>query len=211
MRFLCLLACLMGTCLLLSGCTSATENGDFLYANSAFSVAVEGTLTRRTPDGYEGAPSLTGDPLTGVAQPLSAVIAVGAPGAGGERELTVTFTAPPSLAGLAASLVYTTDDAGAPAPVVTLTRPGASGTVTLHDRTAPGAYDGYLRFATILLPVGDIVTVTPTDNGRHTVTRRTPDGEETLTYTFEEGASLPIAVCAETPAEQIRLALRPIG
>ncbi len=200
MRFFSLLACVMSVALFLSGCSPTGVTDDFAYSDTAFSATIQGTLTRLSPDGYRGGATLTGDALTGVAQSLEATVTVGAPGGGGARDLIVTFTSPPALAGLTVALTHSADSA---TRVVTLTRTAPGGTIILDDRSAPGTYDALLRFAEILLPVGDITATSPTQAGCHTVTRRSSGAE--IVYTFEEGTLLPLAVRSETAYERLDL------
>lgn len=202
-----------------SACTPAhTAQNDFAYADAPFTASVRGTFTRTAPDGYTGNPALTGTSLTDTPQSIAFTLSAEAPRGrntpnSGERDMTVTFTEPSSLAGVTVSVVYGSaadtsatdisaadtsagdagDGAQTLARTVTVTRSVGGDTQTITDTA--GAFDGLLRFAEALLPVGDIAEVSQARaNGSHTVTRRTSDGTREMIFSFSDEQKLPIGV-----------------
>lgn len=171
-----LLICL----LMLYACSPAPPADDFAYALTAFTTSVRGTYT----------------PADGVPRPIAATVSVGEPSAGGgpaDRPMTVTFTQPPALAGLTVSSVFERDSQGQPLRTVTFTYPSAYGEVKVTSQE--GEFDGFLRFAEALLPLGDIAEVSPAaEDGTHTVTRRTADGTREAVYLFSAEQALPLRV-----------------
>ena len=107
------------------------------------------------------------------------------------RDLTVTFTAPDTLAGLTVTATLSTAPDGTVGRVVSLSYPSEYGDVSM---TAEGGeLDGLLRFAEALLPLGDVAEVSPVAaDGSCTITRRA--GERVATFTFVEGRRLPVSV-----------------
>ncbi len=204
MRVCCRLAAFcLAACLLLMGISCSSKpmaDQPFSYADKAFSATIRGTLTRLSLDGYTGSPALVGTPLTGIPQPIAATVAIGEKQADGRRDMTVTFSEPPALAGI--SVMQTTPTPDVPHRV-TLTRATAAGTVTLDDTTAPGCYDALLRYAEALLPQGDIAIVSPLSDGCRTIT--CVEGMHKTTFTFMEGRTLPIHVSMESTAERLEL------
>ncbi len=167
----------------------------FSYAGEGFSVEVRGTAVRLAGDGYTGPAGVPGASGTGVARAFSARVEVGEPTESGARALSVTFTAPESLAGLA--IVRSA------AGEITLTRPSPYGEIVLCGEAAASL----LRFGDALLPVGDITATTPVQNGAFTVIRTAPD--RTVTYTFSAEQALPAHILVETHAERLELTLLP--
>ncbi len=211
-------ALLLGLC----GCTPSVGSGgdpnDFAYAETAFSVSLRGTVTRLAPDGYTGAPELTGDTLTGEARTLVASVEVGEPCPCGlvcrERSVKITFHEPPALCGVTVvrqtSYTAPTDRAGATTAganshtqSVTVTHPG----IPTGEHASP-ALAALVRFATPLFPLGDVVAATPVQDGAHTVTRRTADGW-TIVYTFASDGILPIRIEATNGFEQFAYTVSP--
>lgn len=180
--FLCLIALLF----CLSACTPALRD-PFAYAATPFSVTVEGTyLPANDP---EGTP-----------RPVAAIVTAGAP-VGGDaalRDLTVTFTAPPSLRGVTVTAALSPAADGSYGRAAAFSYPSDYGEVRF---TATGnELDGLLRFAEALLPVGDVAEVSPAvEDGRYTVTRRWGDGAREAVFSFVEGSALPTEVRVEDP------------
>jgi hypothetical protein len=178
----------------LSACGGSPSPGadDFSYAAEAFSVTVRGTFT----------------PVDGVARPIAAVVEVGAPVAedGTLRPLSVSFTQPPSLAGVTVRATVQPDGSGALTRTVTYSARSDYGTVTAES--AAGAFDGLLRFAEALLPHGDVVSISPVnEDGTHTVTRKAADGSRTEDYLFARGRVIPLRARVTAGQETIDLAV----
>ena len=169
-------------CLLFSlpACTTTASRDPFAYAAAPFSLLVEGTY-------------LPINDSDGVPRPFAAQITAGAPMNGDPtlRDLTVTFTAPDTLAGLTVTATLSPAPEGAVTRTVTFTYPSDYGRV---EFTAEGgALDGLLRFAEGWLPVGDVAGISPKDeNGEYTIVRRT--GEREAVFSFAEGQELPVGV-----------------
>ena len=190
--FLCLIALLF----CLSACSPAP--GDpFAYANAPFSVSVEGTfLPANDPD---GAP-----------RPFAATVTAGVP-LGGDptlRDLTVTFTAPPSLCGVTVTAALSPAADGTVRRSVVFTYPSDYGEITV---TAKGPeFDGLLRFAEALLPIGDAVEVSPVgEDGSFTVTRQRGDGTGEAIFSFTEGSALPTEVRVAGPYKSLTVRVTP--
>lgn len=184
LRRVCLPMILVGL-LFLSACDPDQKRDPFAYAGDAFAVSVEGT--------YLPANDTEGNP-----RPFAAAVTVGTPINGDPtlRNLTVTFTAPSTLAGVTvtAALSPASDD------------PRLSGTVTrkvdftystdygpIQVTAEGGEFDGFLGFAEALLPMGDVAEVSPmASDGSYTVTRRS-EGREAI-FTFSEGQDFPTGV-----------------
>ena len=175
-------ACLTAVCLLflLSSCTPPAPRDPFAYAAAPFSLTVEGTYL---PAGdAEGAP-----------RPFTAKIIVGMPVDGDPtlRDLTVTFTAPDTLAGLTVIATLSPAPEGTVTRRVTFTYPSDYGQVSFTAEN--GELDGLLRYAEAWLPIGDVAGISPQDeNGGYTIVRRT--GERKAVFTFAEGQALPVGV-----------------
>ena len=176
-----LLSCLLVFCLLFCSTACVPAQGDpFAYAAAPFSVTVEGTYLPTSDEG-------------GTPRPFTAQITVGAPMNGDPtlRDLTVTFTAPDTLAGLTVTATLSPAPEGTVTRTVTFTYPSDYGQVAF---TAEGGeLDGLLRFAEGWLPVGDVAGISPKDeNGEYTIVRRT--GEREAVFSFAEGQELPVGV-----------------
>ena len=169
-------------CLLFSlpACTPTAPHDPFAYAAAPFSLLVEGTY-------------LPVNDSDGVPRPFTAQITVGAPMNGDPtlRDLTVTFTAPDTLAGLTVTATLSPAPEGTVTRTVTFTYPSDYGQVAF---TAEGGeLDGLLRFAEGWLPVGDVAGISPKDeNGEYTIVRRT--GEREAVFSFAEGQEFPVGV-----------------
>lgn len=159
-----------------SSCSPVPRRDDFSYATTPFSATVQGSFL--PPDDPKGTP-----------RPITATVTVGTPDpTTGERDMTVAFTQPASLAGVTVTAVHSNGTR-----TVTFTYPSAYGTVTSSSEA--GDFDGFLRFAEALLPGGDVVEVSPVDQGgTHTIIRRTADGAGEAVYTFSSEQTLPLKV-----------------
>ncbi|MBR5123879.1 MAG: hypothetical protein IKU90_02015 [Clostridia bacterium] len=175
-------ACLTAVCLLflLSSCTPPAPRDPFAYAAAPFSLTVEGTY-------------LPAGDAEGTPRPFAARISAGAPVDGDPtlRDLTVTFTAPDTLAGLTVIATLSPAPEGTVTRRVTFTYPSDYGQVSF---TAEGGeLDGFLRYAEAWLPIGDVTAVSPkAPDGSHTVTSQTAERE--AVFTFVEGEAFPVAV-----------------
>lgn len=181
MRFCRLFLCLTVFLFCLSACSPAPVD-PFAYAAAPFSVLAEGTyLPANDP---EGTP-----------RPVAARITAGAPIGGNPalRDLTVTFTAPPSLRGVTVTAALSPASDGTVGRSVVFTYPSDYGEITV---TAKGTeFDSLLRFAESLLPIGDAVEVSPVgEDGSFTVIRRGGDGTREAKFTFAEGKTFPMRV-----------------
>lgn len=197
--------CLLGVCCsvawFFAACTPErppSRTSDFVYAEGAFSATLRGTYT----------------PCGGTPHPVAAEVSVGEPVCGSdERDMTLSFTEPPALAGVTVALTVTPLE-GSPdraRRVVTFTAPSPYGAVTAT--ASHGELDGFLRFAQALLPMGDVVEVSPVDReGNHRVTRQvvsdqSADEGQEITYLFSETESLPLHVTVKTEGETLELAV----
>lgn len=181
----------LGMWLLFSCGAAQPRSGDFDYADGAFSAVLRGTYT----------------PSDGVPRPVTAEVTVGAPAReGAPRNLRITFSQPPALAGVTVTAETAEDAPAGTGRVVTFTAVSPHGTVTAVG--AGGEYDGLLRFAEALIPAGDVVSVSPVEeDGVHTVTRRTAEGDGETVYRFGAGGGLPLQVTARTGEEILELAV----
>ncbi len=174
--FVILLALILSLC----ACAPAAQKDPFAYAAAPFSLSVEGTYLPANDGG-------------GTPRPFAATVTAGAPVNGDPtlRNLTVTFTAPETLAGVTVTATLPPAPDGAVMRSVVFSYPSDYGRVEL---TAKGAeFDGLLRFAEALLPVGDAAEVSQkASDGRYTVTRR--KGEREAVFTFSEGSGFPVSV-----------------
>ena len=166
--------------LLLTACAPSSVRDPFAYAAAPFSVSVEGTYL----------PANDGD---GPPRPFAAEITAGAPADGDptRRDLSVTFTSPDTLSGVTVTAALSPAADGTVKRTVTFTYPTDYGTI--RSTTQGAEFDGLLRFAEALLPLGDAAEISPRgEDGRFTVTRRA-EGWEAV-FTFAEGGDLPVAV-----------------
>ena len=164
----------------LTACTPTASRDPFAYAAAPFSLMVEGTY-------------LPAGDAEGTPRPFAARISAGAPVDGDPtlRDLTVTFTAPDTLAGLTVIATLSPAPEGTVTRRVTFTYPSDYGQVSF---TAEGGeLDGFLRYAEAWLPIGDVTAVSPkTPDGSHTVTSQTAERE--AVFTFVEGEAFPVVV-----------------
>ena len=174
------LVCLTAFLLLISfpACSPSAPRDPFAYAGEAFSVSVRGTYTP------------TGDTAS---RSFSAQISAGTPVGGdpSHRNLTVTFTSPDTLAGVTVTAALTPASDGTYKRSVVFTYPSEYGKVEIPAKGAE--FDGFLRFAEALLPLGDVADVSPVSEDKsYTVTRK-GEGREAV-YTFAEGQTIPVRV-----------------
>lgn len=164
----------------LTACTPTASRDPFAYAAAPFSLTVEGTY-------------LPAGDAEGTPRPFAARISAGAPVDGDPtlRDLTVTFTAPDTLAGLTVIATLSPAPEGTVTRRVTFTYPSDYGQVSF---TAEGGeLDGFLRYAEAWLPIGDVTAVSPkAPDGSHTVTSQTAERE--AVFTFVEGEAFPVVV-----------------
>ena len=164
----------------LTSCTPTASRDPFAYAAAPFSLTVEGTY-------------LPAGDAEGTPRPFAARISAGAPVDGDPtlRDLTVTFTAPDTLAGLTVIATLSPAPEGTVTRRVTFTYPSDYGQVSF---TAEGGeLDGFLRYAEAWLPIGDVTAVSPkAPDGSHTVTSQTAERE--AVFTFVEGEAFPVVV-----------------
>lgn len=177
-----LLAFSLILCLLffLPSCAPTAPRDPFAYAAAPFSLSVEGTYLPASDEG-------------GTPRPFAAQITAGSPMNGDPalRDLTVTFTAPDTLAGLTVTATLSPTSEGTVTRRVTFTYPSDYGQVDLTAKN--GELDGLLRYAEAWLPIGDVAEISPQDeSGGYTVTRRT--GEREAVFIFAEGHELPVSV-----------------
>lgn len=171
--------CLTAFLLLISfpACSPSAPRDSFAYAGEAFSVSVRGTYTP------------TGDTAS---RSFSAQISAGTPVGGdpSRRDLSVTFTSPATLAGVTVTAALTPASDGTYKRSVVFAYPSDYGKVEIPAKGAE--FDGFLRFAEALLPLGDVADVSPVTDGSYTVTRK-GEGREAV-FTFAEGQALPLRV-----------------
>ncbi len=188
------LVCLTAFLLLISfpACSPSAPRDPFAYAGEAFSVVVRGTYTP------------TGDTAS---RSFSARISAGAPMNGDptRRDLSVTFTSPATLAGVTVTAALTPASDGTYKRSVVFTYPSDYGKVEIPAKGEE--FDGFLRFAEALLPLGDVADVSPVTDGSYTVTRK-GEGREAV-FTFAEGQASPLLVTVTTPAETLTVTVTP--
>lgn len=177
-----------------TACSPAPKD-PFAYAAAPFSVTVEGTyLPANDP---EGTP-----------RPVAAIVTAGAPLNGDPtlRDLTVIFTAPPSLRCIQVTATLSPAHDGTVTRSVIFSYPSDYGEVNV---TAKGdELDGLLRFAEALLPVGDVAEISSVDkDGSYTVTRIAGDGGRETVFVFTEGAVFPSAVILTDERGRVELAV----
>ena len=165
-----------------SAACSPAPKDPFAYAAAPFSVTAEGTyLPANDPDGTP--------------RPIAVRVTAGEPVNGDPtlRNLTVTFTALASLRGATVTAALSPSPDGTVGRLVVFTYSSDYGEITV---TAKGnEFDGLLRFAEALLPIGDAVEVSPVGkDGSFTVTRKTADGTREAVFTFAEGEAFPTNV-----------------
>ena len=174
------LSCLLVFCLLLCSAACSPAQGDpFAYAAAPFSVTVEGTYLPASDKG-------------GTRRPFAARITVGAPmnGDSALRNLTVTFTSPDTLAGVTVTATPSPATDGGYSRAVTFSYPSDYGEIQVIAKGRE--FDGFLRFAEALLPLGDVTERSPTaEDGSYTVTRKTTDGGREAIFVFAEGEAFP--------------------
>ena len=178
-----LLSCLLVFCLLFCYTACSPAQGDpFAYAAAPFSVSVEGTYLPASDEG-------------GTPRPFAARITVGAPMTGDLtlRDLSVTFTSPDTLAGVTVTATPSPATDGGYARAVTFSYPSDYGEIQVIAKGRE--FDGFLRFAEALLPLGDVTERSPTaEDGSYTVARRTEDGGREAVFAFAEGTAFPTKV-----------------
>ena len=179
-----------------TACSPAPKD-PFAYAASPFSVTVEGTYLPASDP--EGTP-----------RPMAATVTAGAPVNGDPtlRNLTVTFTAPEALAGVTVTAALSPAPDGTILRSVVFSYPSEHGEIRVTAKG--GEFDGLLRFAEALLPIGDTVEISPvTEDGHFTVTRQGADGRREAVFTFAQGASFPTGVTLTDGRGRVELALLP--
>ena len=132
----------------LTACTPTASRDPFAYAAAPFSLTVEGTY-------------LPAGDAEGTPRPFAARISAGAPVDGDPtlRDLTVTFTAPDTLAGLTVTAALSTAPEGTVTRTVSFTYLSDYGQVSFTAES--GELDGLLRYAEAWLPIGDVAEVSP--------------------------------------------------
>ena len=175
-----LLSCLLVFCLLFCSTACVPAHGDpFAYAAAPFSVTVAGTYLPASDEG-------------GTPRPVAATVTAGAPvgGAPTLRDMTVTFTSPDTLAGVTVTVTLSPATDGSYSRAVTFAYPSAYGEIQVIAKGRE--FDGFLRFAEALLPLGDVTERSPTaEDGSYTVTRKTADGGGEAVFVFAEGETFP--------------------
>ena len=165
---------------LLTACTPAARKNPFAYAESSFSWEVEGF--------YLPANDPQGSP-----RPFAATVTVGEPR--GEdptlREMSVTFTSPKTLAGVAVTSSPAVATDGTPTRRVAFTYPSNYGDIQISAKE--DELDGFLRFVEGWLPTGDVTEISPqAPDGGYTITRT--DSDRVAVFTFEAGCDFPVTV-----------------
>ena len=175
-----LLSCLLFFCLLLCSTACVPAQGDpFAYAAVPFSVTVEGTYLPASDEG-------------GTPRPVTAQNTVGAPMNGDLtlRDMTVTFTSPDTLAEATVTVTPSPTTDGGYDRAVTFSYPSDYGEIQVIAKGRE--FDGFLRLAEALLPMGDVTERSPTaEDGSYTVTRKTTDGGREAIFVFAEGETFP--------------------
>jgi hypothetical protein len=120
--------------------------------------------------------------------------------------LTVIFTSPDTLAGVTVTAALPPASDGTCQRSVVFTYPSDYGKVEIPAKG--GEFDGFLRFAEALLPVGDVAETSPkADDGSYTVTRK--QNGRTAAFAFSDGVVLPVGVTVTTPREILQITVTP--
>lgn len=178
-----------------TACAPVTPKNSFAYADKAFSATIQGTYTPKTDEG-------------GVPRSFAATVTAGAPVDGDptRRDLTVTFTSPDTLAGVTVTATLTPASEGTVQRNVTFAYPSEYGNIQVPAEGE--AFDGLLRFAEALLPIGDVAETSPkADDGSYTVTRK--QNGRTAVFAFSDGVVLPVGVTVTTPREILQITVTP--
>lgn len=151
--------------LFITGCQKH-ETVDFSYTETPFSLVVTGSTTL-SQDRDTSLGKIRGEiPMRFSATVSSDIIRPSLESGAYENALTVTYTAPESLKGLQLTCRYKKEMTGD--EPVTLTYPAKP-----HSMTHTARYEDvrYLLLpATLLFPQGDVTSVSPTQDGKTTVT-----------------------------------------
>ncbi len=184
--------------LTLSACSRPAGRRDFAYAEGAFTVSLSGTYC----------PASDSD---GTPRPFAATVTAGEPTGGDPtlRDLTLIFTAPDALRGSTVTAVLSSgpDTGNTARRQVTFTYPSDYGEVRTVAKGSE--FDGLLRFAEALLPLGDVTYVSPvTEDGTRTVTRER--GSRTVTFRFSEDSIYPTALRLTDARGTVDCTVRPL-
>ena len=187
------------------GCARPQATTDyFAYTRESMEMTVRAKITRTASDGYGGEMSRVGESYTGKAWEVTATVTVSLPDERGVRATSVSFTSPPTLAGVTISRSYAEDAAtGGYTPTVTVSRVLADGQI-LRVTDTEGTFDGLLRLADAWLPQGDVTDVSPVTDGARTVTVVAPDGGAAV-FTFSENEKNPLRVRVTDPWGELEL------
>ena len=179
-RFLPVLLLLLFCLSFLSACAPPSRRDPFAYAETPFSLSVEGVY-------------LPANDQDGTPRPFAATVTVGAPQ--GEdptlREIAVTFTSPESLAGMTVTASPSTAPDGSISRRVAFTYPSNYGSI--QTTAEGGELDGFLRFALGWIPAGDVTEISPqAPDGSYSITRT--EGGRVAVFTFGLGRDFPTGV-----------------
>ena len=106
------------------------------------------------------------------------------------RDMTVSFTSPDTLAGVTITATLSPATDGGYDRAVTFSYPSDYGEIQVIAKGKE--FDGFLRFAEALLPLGDVTERSPAaEDGSYTVTRKTADGGREAVFIFAEGETFP--------------------
>jgi hypothetical protein len=118
--------------------------------------------------------------------------------------LTVIFTSPDTLAGVTVTAALPPASDGTCQRSVVFTYPSDYGKVEIPAKG--GEFDGFLRFAEALLPIGDVAEVSPAaEDGSYTVTRRRADGTREAVFTFAARTAFPTGVTLTDERGQVKM------
>ena len=182
-----LLVCLV----LFSACSPSSPPDHFAYADTAFTAAIRGTYT----------------PADGIPRPIAATVSVEEPRPNrdlSDRSMTLSFSQPSALEGATVSTAFEADPQGRILRTVTFSYPSSYGEVKITSEEE--AFDGFLRFAEALLPLGDVTGISPvSEDGTRIVTRCTADGMREAVFLFSDEENLPLRVVVTDAARQERI------
>ncbi len=202
-KYACIALLLLILCLFGTAC-QAPRASDFSYTEAPFSLTVQGSITLSAPETNE--PPLgklrTETPLSFSATVSSDMITSSDGSLTHENALTVTYTAPESLKGLQVTCRYHPNMTGQES--VTLSYSASPHSILL---SMPYENVKYLLLpVTALFPQGDVTLVSPTDEGKKTVTLQSIEHPNLqLSYVFSKESVYPQSIVYESSDKKATL------
>ena len=198
------LAALLSLCLVFL-CTACqvSEATDFSYTETSFSLTVTGEIVIPAGENLKTVGICRFEtPISFSASVSSEIIPPSDPASVRQHSLTLTYTSPESLQGMTLTFLYHENMTGNENVIVFY--PCGSDLLSLQMP--------YQEVASLLLPVtalfpeGDVISVTPTDNGQKTVTlQSTAQPDVKTSYAFLQGHIYPQSFLYESQSRKIQL------